>query len=62
MELVIYHFKVDCISTMRSVKCSLKNFFSQPWGKRIKVDLLPALVRETAVDRLETSYDPDTQH
>lgn len=40
----------------------LQEFSSEPWGKDIKVDLLPALVRETAVDKLEAGYDPDTQH
>lgn len=37
-------------------------FFSRPWGKKIKVELLPALVRETTLDKLETGYRPDTQH
>lgn len=40
----------------------LQEFSSEPWGKSIQVDLLPALVRETAGDKLETGYDPDAQH
>lgn len=39
----------------------LQEFYSEPWGKRIKVDLLLAFVRETAVDKLETGCDPDAQ-
>lgn len=40
----------------------LQEFSSEPWGKSINVDLLPPRVRETAVDKLETGYDPGTEH
>lgn len=60
MEPLIYHVQVDSVSTARSAKRSLKSFLIPALGKRIRVDLLPALVRETTADELETGYEPDT--